>query len=87
MTDPIEAATARVHELEERFRALCDALDDASDRGARAEVHAIELRLYGVERDLDAAEARLDRLTCNAAREAAEARLAYHDEHDTLDLY
>ncbi len=30
---------------------------------------------------------RLDGIECNAAREAAEARLAFHAENDTLDMY
>lgn len=41
----------------------------------------VKWRLYEEQRDI------FERLECNSAREAAEHRLQYHIDNDTLDLY
>jgi len=76
----IRAMTADLHRLYDR-------IDDAERQGLEQEA----MRLEDVARDLEATIERQietrDRMESDAPRHAAEARIAYHDHEDTLDLY
>jgi len=62
-------------------------LDRAVEEGNELEAESVE-RILSVKEGLLADEiAKRDAAESRAAREAAEARLAYHDDNDTLDLY
>lgn len=69
------AATIRYHETR------IDMAANDLDRESHERMANVAERLLEEQQDI------LDRLQSNAAREAAEARLAYHVENDTLDLY
>ena len=62
-------------------RQLDEAHPDSLEAESRERILNVKWRLLEEQREL------LARAESNAAREAAEARLAYHAEHDTLDLY
>jgi len=61
--------------------------DEAEARGDWLTAESAERMALVKDRLLSEERDRLERAEDRAAREAAEARLAYHDEHDTLDLY
>ena len=64
--------------LEQR---LDEAAPDSLEAESRERILNVKYRLLQEQRDL------LDRRESASARDAAEARLAYHVENDTLDLY
>ena len=79
-----------ITELKERKRTLAMAVDALADPIASAsgwhqthliDVHSRLFDLWGEASD------ELARALSEAPRQAAEARLAYHTETDTLDLY
>lgn len=74
----IRTLEADIEYLEEKL----DRLDpDSLEAESADRILTVKYRLISEE------QTRLHRAEIMAAREAAEARLAYHDEHDTLDLY
>lgn len=80
ITASIRAMTADLHRVFDR-------IDDAERQGLEQEA----MRLEDVARKLEVAIERQtdirDRMESEAPRHAAEARLAFHDHEDTLDLY
>jgi len=62
-------------------------IDAALERGDEEDAATHERMANVVERLIGYEQRRLDRLRREAARRAAEARLAFHDHEDTLDLY
>lgn len=71
--------------LDDDIRDLCTRLDAVEPDTLEAE--SIE-RILGVKEALRAEQQeKLERIQSAAARIGAEARLAYHVENDTLDLY
>jgi len=86
MTTPAHI-TASIRDLTADLHRLYDHIDDAERLGLEQEA----MRLEEVARDLEATLERQietrDRMESEAPRHAAEARLAFHDHEDTLDLY
>lgn len=62
-------------------------LDAAEDRGDELAAESLERIWIVKERLLDEARRKLDNYYSEISRRSAEARLAYHAEEDTLDLY
>jgi hypothetical protein len=87
MTNTAAHITASIRDLTADLHRLYDRIDDAERQGLEQEA----MRLEEVARKLEAAIERQtdirDRMESEAPRHAAEARIAYHDHEDTLDLY
>jgi hypothetical protein len=76
-----------VRELSADVDRLQRKLDDSVDAGNDLEAESIERILNAKEGLLVEQEYLLDRYASDAARYAAEDRLAFHTTTDTLDLY
>jgi len=72
-----------VRELERKIDKLdTDSLEAVSlEAESASRILNVKLVLLSEQKE------KLERIESNSAREAAEARLAYHVENDTLDLY
>lgn len=62
-------------------------LDAAEERGDDIAAESLERSWLVKEGLLADAQEQLDRYQSEAGRRSAEARLAYHEENDTVDLY
>ena len=62
-------------------------LDDAEERGDDIAAESLQRSWLVKERLLADAQEQLSRYRSEAGRRSAEARLTYHAESDTLDLY
>jgi len=86
MTTPAHI-TASIRAMTDDLHRVFDRIDDAERLGLEQEA----MRLEDTARDLEATIERQtdirDRMESEAPRHAAEARLAFHDDEDTLDLY
>ena len=82
-----EQTAKNIQGLTSSLEELFHLIDDAEQRGQETEAQSLE-RIAGRMEDL-LQEQRdiLQRIESEAPRRAAEARLAYHLENDTLDLY
>jgi hypothetical protein len=76
-----------IRQLSDEVDYLQRKLDAAVDRGDDLEADSVERILGAKEGLLVEQENLLDNYESNAARYAAEDRLAYHVENDSLDLY
>lgn len=81
----IEQIKENIRVLDDDIRYLEQQLDgldpDSPSAESKERILNVKWRLLQEQTDI------LMRKESNAAREAAEARLAYHTENDTLDLY
>jgi len=66
---------------------FCDQLDAAEDRGDILACDGIEDAINALEVLKAEVDGKIHRAESESARRAAEFRLAYHLENDTLDLY
>mgnify|MGYP006285946983 CR=1 FL=1 len=82
-----ELSNARICDLREVAEHHYQKIDDALARGDEVAATSHERMANVIERMISKEEARLEREISEAPRRAAEARLAYHLENDTLDLY
>lgn len=81
----IDQVHRNIRDLEDTVRYHERMIAEAAPDSLEAESHE---RMAGVaERLLEEQWDARYRIESNAARAVAEARLAYHTEHDTLDLY
>jgi len=83
----IDQTQRNVRDLEETIEYLHYKIDEAQARGDDLEAESAERIANTTERLLAEQREILDRFESEGARAGAEARLAYHVENDTLDLY
>jgi len=86
MTTPAHI-TASIRDLTADLYRLYDRIDDAERQGHQQQSQWLEDTARDLEATIERQIETRDRMESEAPRHAAEARIAYHDHEDTLDLY
>jgi len=86
MTTPAHI-TASVRDLTADLHRLYDRIDDAERQGHQQHANWLEETARDLEATIERQIETRDRMESEAPRHAAEARIAYHADEDTLDLY
>ena len=86
MTTPAHI-TASIRAMTADLHSLYDCIDDAERQGLEQQANWLEETARDLEATIERQIETRDRMESEAPRHAAEARLAFHDHEDTLDLY
>jgi hypothetical protein len=87
MTNTAAQITASIRAMTADLHRLYDRIDDAERQGLEQQANCLEDTARDLEATIECQIETRDRMESEAPRHAAEARIAYHDHEDTLDLY